>query len=76
MPNVNLPDEIIVVMKKRILNKSNIVQIIVMKYGICIVNLQMLHIDGLINTSFAAFPRLLLSYQCLLIINHIQHEAT
>jgi hypothetical protein len=48
-----------------------------MKCKICVVNLQMLSEDSLINTSFAAFPQLFMSLQCILIINNIQtHEAT
>ena len=45
-----------------------------MKYEICVVNLRMLQTDKdkLINTSFAAFPQLLLSFKRLLIINNIQ----
>jgi len=48
-----------------------------MKSEICVVNLLMLTEDIVINTSFAAFPQLFMSYKRLLIINYIlQHEAT
>lgn len=43
-----------------------------MKYKICVVNLQMFHEDSVINTSFAAFPQLFMSYKRLLNINYIQ----
>jgi hypothetical protein len=42
-----------------------------MKSEICVVNLHMFPEDLVINTSFAAFPQLFMSYKRSLIINYI-----